>query len=201
MLPLIAPNAPNQESGFSILEVMTVLVISGVMAAVAGPNVIGALRQSEVNRVFTEVNGAIQQAQANANRQSIDCTLTIAETTAAGGSPTYTIDGSPAGCVLEPVIIDRDIISITSTRTGPPWNVSFDFQGTTTVNDLGTYLIARRDGAGNVIEETGKCIVISSAIGMIRTGIYAPDNTITPNDSNTFPDCVNVENQRYDNES
>lgn len=176
---VVVINFFDKEKGFNLLELIVGFLIISVLAAIGLPNLLESQRQEKVNEAFTRIRKAIVEAQLSANRQSLTCNLLITDTN---------VTASPSGCILENIIIDNNIISITSTHGMLPVTIPFSFKGTT--NKPQTLHIRRKNFAGNAMPKTGKCIVISS-IGMIRTGIY--DQNI-PNTN-----CNNIENKRYDN--
>ena len=192
MLPLNALN--KKEEGLTLIELMVVVIIAGIAAAAVLPNFIGSLRQNQLNQAFAELKIAIKEAQTNANRLSTSCTVTVDFSP----SDEYIISGSPEGCVNERITVNKDFFEMTTTAPGSsPYEIEYDIDGTTTLSDQQTFFIYRiNESTGNRIDESGKCLVISNGIGMIRTGIYAPDA-----DADGEPECINEENLRYDNEN
>jgi len=179
---LIATNLLKKnktESGFNLIEMLVVTAIVGIMAAISAPNLLGSQRDNQAKEVFSKIRGALIEAQTNANRKSSSCTVTIT---------TSSISGTPAGCVLEPTTFDSSVVSVTSTGG---LSIAYDFQGDT--GNAQTIQVAPKDGSGNPILEKSRCIVISSNLGMIRTGFYK--DMPSPQ-----PDCENTENLRYDNQ-
>jgi prepilin-type N-terminal cleavage/methylation domain-containing protein len=177
---LVVPKKINQEGGFTLSEVIVVIVISSILSAITVPSLLGSLQQNKVKQAFIDLREALIQAQTNANRLSDDCTVNISATA---------ISGSPAGCILETITIDSSV-SVTKTNfNDTPTPITFSFTGTT--SNASTLWLARKDSSNTPIQTTAKCIVVSST-GMIRTGIYATDGS--PPD----PDCNNIENKRYD---
>lgn len=196
---LIALKNINSQKGFSLLEVLVVTILLGIMATIAIPNFLGQKRQQEANIAFTQLKSALLEAQANAIRISDDCDVTITQN---NNTNEYTINGSPifvdhddnpdtdeiiSNCVPSSATIDGKAVSIsTSKAAGLPQTISFNFQGETA--NMQTFWIERNDFSGNPIQDTGKCIVLSNALGMIRTGAYVAGGN-----------CENLENKRYDN--
>lgn len=176
---LVVPKKMNQEGGFTLAEVIIVIVISTILSAITVPSLLASLQQNQVKQAFMDLKEALIQTQSNANRLSNDCTVNI--------SPT-TISGSPAGCLLETITIDSSVVSVTKTNfTDTPTPITFGFTGTTA--NAATLWLARKDSSNTPIPTTARCIVISPT-GMIRTGIYATGSSP--------PECNNIENKRYD---
>lgn len=177
-------NSNDTEKGFTLIELLVVLVILGASAAIASPSLVNSWRQNEANRIFTQLVSALQQAQANANRMSINCIVTVNATEISAITSTGT-----SGC------IQNRIISLTN----PPalnWasrvalssgNVTFEFDGTTTGTTDVTFTVARINGNGIADTANVNCVVVSGELGLIRTGKM---NGST---------CENIENSRYPN--
>jgi Tfp pilus assembly protein FimT len=184
MRHLVVLNLLNKEGGFSLFELIIVFVIMGIVSAIGAPSLINSQRQERVNEAFGKIQGALVEAQINANRQSTDCTVKFAIL----GGNSYQVSGNPSGCVLEPFKIDKTIVNVTQGNfTSTPTDIKFSYSGTTF--NAKTLWIARKNFSNIAMPETAKCIVISS-IGMIRTGIFSG--------TTSAPVCDNLENKRYD---
>lgn len=171
---------PNykREQGFTLIEMIVTVVILGVATAIASPSLINSWRQSKANEASLKLKTTLQQAQANANRMSISCTVTLDNSAA----DVYTISSSTSGCIPETITVDKDYVEITSTGSG---SVTFTFKGTTTSQQ--TFTIARKNGSGTVDSSNANCLVISTGLGLIRSGKKDGSN------------CLNIENLRYEN--
>lgn len=171
----------KKPQGFTLTELLVVLLILKISVAISVPNLINSYRQAKANEALNQLRLALQQAQANANRLSMSCQIRVAENT-----NNYTITGSPAGCFLETITLDRNIIDIDSSSSSPPpWNVAFTFSSTTFNQQ--TFTIARKNVIGGVDTSNANCLVVSNGIGMVRTG------------KKDGSSCINVENLRYPN--
>lgn len=171
----------KKEEGLTLIELLVVVVILGISGAIATPSLVNSYRQNQANLALNQLRSALQQAQANANRLSTNCQISITE-----NPNNFTITGSPVGCLLETITVDRNIVDIdSSSSSSPPWDVAFTFSSTTF--DQQTFTIARKNPGGTVDTSNANCLVISNGIGMMRVG---------KRDGNT---CENVENLRYPN--
>jgi prepilin-type N-terminal cleavage/methylation domain-containing protein len=195
----------HSEQGLTLIELIVTIIIVGVVTAIASPNLIGWWQQNQVTKGLNELKSAIQEAQSNADRMSKDCTITInglaasTSTVTQNGKPYYEVVGSPGGCLLERKYIREDFLTIASSAssTDKKGKVTFNFKGENTVNpgmttgnSAQTFVIYRDKSTS-----TGKCLIVSTGIGMKRVGIYSGDASATINDDN----CKNIENIRYDN--
>ncbi|MDZ4873948.1 MAG: hypothetical protein CLLPBCKN_003344 [Chroococcidiopsis cubana SAG 39.79] len=160
MLPYTARQ--TDERGFTMLELGFVLMIVGILAAIAIPSFITSINKSQASDALDRVRGALQESQREAIRKSKTCTVTVPK------GDNKTISGT---CL---VTGDRTLtgINIDYTNTAP-WTITFDFKGrTNNVSSSGTIKLASTNGS---IKEK-KCLVISQGLGIIRTGNYTGTN-------------------------
>jgi prepilin-type N-terminal cleavage/methylation domain-containing protein len=142
--------------GFSFTELMTVLIIIGIIAAVAIPNLLGLFNRQRVNEAIVTVVGAIKETQRQAMRQGKRCRINI-------NPSTKILSATPAGCLLNNRTIDKNVIIRTNLSGATP-NISFSYKGNTT--KMGTIVLSSN------FTDTQKCFVISLGLGIMRTGNY-----------------------------
>ncbi len=182
-------NADKNSQGFSMIETTIILMIVGILSAIAVPNFLAMYNRVKLNDAVTKVRGALQEAQREAIRKNHLCTVTLDTTNPKNnkvigscfvtGARTLADDGvAMATNILPP------------TGAGLP-AIPFSFKGTTTTMALsggtnsGTIVLSLADGSGQK-----KCLVISKGIGIMRTGDYSgstssyitADNCTTPNE-------------------
>ena len=109
----------KRNSGFTLIEMITVVIIIGVIAAITSPNLLGLLYQNRINQAMRQIEGAVREAQKQATRQSKTCKIRFT-TTGTGNSkrsivqvrPDENIAGvdvSYSGCLLDNRELPRDI--------------------------------------------------------------------------------------------
>ena len=153
MLPYIVRRTNN--SGFTMLELAFVLMIVGILAAIAIPSFITSINKNQASDALNRVRGALQESQREAIRKSKTCTVTVPK------GDDKIISGN---CLITG---DRNFkgINIDYSMTAP-WTITFNFKGRTTVGSNGTMFLASTNGS---IKEK-KCLVVSEGLGIIRTG-------------------------------
>lgn len=155
-------NAPKNEHGFTLFELIITMVIAGILAAMSAPSVFQMYQNAKVNTLYNEVRGALQQSQREAMRRSTSCTVTL------DASNNNTVTGS---CLSES--FSEPQIEIKANNNANP--INYSYRGT--VTNSRTIVIYDQN---NSASSSAKCIVISSPLGILRSGDYTGDVTGTP---------------------
>ena len=139
---------PKKNTGFTLIEVVTVVIVIGVIAAIAAPNFLGLLNRNRANSAIGAIEGAIREAQRQATKDSQSCTVNVT-------SATRIVSG---GCLLSNRVLDNNV-TIDADRT-----ITFSGKGNTTSET--TIVVSTNN---NTVR---KCIVVSSGLGLIRKGDF-----------------------------
>ena len=158
----------KSDRGFTLIELMVVLIIIGVIAAIAAPNLLGMLNRYRVDRATATLVGAIKEAQRQAMRQGKLCRININTTN-------NSLTGNPPSCLLNKREISDNII-IRSNIPGTIPNIAFSYRGSTT--KMGTIVMSSEN------TNSQKCFVISLGTGIARTGVYTGLKTGSVSTSN-----------------
>jgi prepilin-type N-terminal cleavage/methylation domain-containing protein len=119
---------------FSLLELVVVLMIMGIMAAVAVPTFYRSLEQQRLESAARRVKQDLEQLRQTARTLSKTETLTATSVTAyVLSSDVQNVDHKNQSYAVDLAAAPYYVSSIT-TSTGFPAQVSFDGYGTTTVS-------------------------------------------------------------------
>ncbi len=162
---MILSNLDRKNRGFTLLEMMVVVLILGVLAALAVPSFISMNKRAKLNSGLTDLSTLLQEVQRTAIRKGNACTITLP----ASGTTNPNIN-SP--CLLAGNL-KLDAFKIRNNLT----SINFNYRGDTSTStaNKGTIILSLPDGNNEY-----KCLVISPGIGLVRTGNYdATDATGT----------------------
>ncbi len=167
MLNAVCP--PHNNQGVTLLEIVIAAVITGIIAAIGTPSLMGILQGDQVKEGLDRIQLALQDAQKQAIRNSKRCTIMIQQKT---GDDHFSVDiqfpnlETNQGCLggIQRELSNKVDVAMTSTIAN---GVPFSFKGTTT--EAGTIVVRPTRGRGQQ-----RCLVISNGLGIMRTGIYEP---------------------------
>ncbi len=128
------PHRPTS-GGFTLVEMLVVVLILGMLTAVASTSLISMARRERANRVATELAGWLEQVNRDATRFNAQaggatCTVTIGNGNLASGAVLATVD--PVACTSESTLRVPDLYGngTTATITTNPAAFVFTPRGT-----------------------------------------------------------------------
>lgn len=167
MLPFYVHKA---EQGFTLIETTIIVMIVGILSAIAAPSYLAYNNKRKVNDAVVKVKGALQEVQREAIRKSRLCSVDFI-TDITTNPTTYKIT-SP--CL---VTGDRTLLKGVAMANNIEGTIKFSFRGNAAFDV--TPSVGSTDTSGKIILfnsgppiSNKKCIAISQGIGIIRTGNY-----------------------------
>jgi prepilin-type N-terminal cleavage/methylation domain-containing protein len=160
-------NVRKSNSGFTLVEMMVVVIIVGVVAAIAVPNFLGLLNRNRANAAMRQVEGALKEAQKQSIRTGKSCSIDIDTTNKAIKNP------STNGCLLSERVLN-DSVELKSSRT----TIGFSGKGNITINGTNPAPVFVMSIPNNT--NIQKCVTMESVLGSIRTGEYSGTIPTTP---------------------
>ena len=161
----------KSNKGFTLIEMITTVIVIGVIASIAAPNLLGMLNQTRVKDGLGQVEGAIREAQKLAVRRGKPCTIVFS--TNANGNSTVKSKSGFDGCLLSNrELADSVAFSRLNSGTGNldlinnlnEIELSFSGKGNPTVERIMVVYHPQTN--------TQKCIQIKGLLGSILTGNY-----------------------------
>ena len=178
----------HKNQGFTLLEVLVALAITGILAALTLPNLLAWLNSNKVQEATDSIQSALQDAQKQAMRRGRICTINF--TNGTGTNPTVyrQITASEAGCLVATntnagsLNLPQEIFMVVSNfpiQGGNP-RIRFSFRGhvpdLTFVPPASQAIIvlypAANATAAPYPNQERKCIVIASLLGIVKQGTY-----------------------------
>lgn len=159
--------AQANSTGFTLIEGLIVVVIVGLLAAIAAPSWFGFLQQRKINIAQDQVYQAIRATQADAMQQRHDRRFSIRDRSGRiewASHPETTLSSQVVAWypLVEGVVfagIDNTMLS-----SGGTYYVKFDMHGNVKAN-LSTVTFST---GGR--QQTHRCVVVSTMIGAMRKG-------------------------------
>lgn len=168
-----AVHKPNQTAGFTLIEVLVVVIIAAILAGIAAPGWLGFLNRQRVTTVRSDLMQTLRNAQQDAiqRRESV---RVVIDTAAA--VPTVTVNGQ---ALVLGETGNPGNVTLTVAGPGTGFNtVVFDHQGTpsfragTTVSTTLPFVI--NISANN--STARQCVIVASLLGSLKTARNAECN-------------------------
>lgn len=165
----------KHERGFSLVEILVIIVIVGVLVAIAVPSFAGSFDRVKLNQAVVEVRGVLQEAQRQAIRKSQPCDVMLVLSAAP-----IQITAS-CGVTGDSKLSDRvQLVTNISQMIGNPIKITFGILGTAEFTVLSSiHPPPPVDSSGKLIFSISnssirdkKCLAISNTLGLTRVGAY-----------------------------
>ncbi|QUY42780.1 Tfp pilus assembly protein FimT/FimU [Acaryochloris marina] len=147
--------------GFSLPEVLAIVLILGIFAALGTPSFLSWVNKKRVEDVLAQVEGALKEGQASAIRTSQRCSLTITSSSVAA-NPSNCL---PTGSRDLTQVNGRNQISGVTLVAQNPDTIEFSPKGSTSSSNV--FVFYHPDQSGGM-----RCLAISAGIGIIRVGEF-----------------------------
>ncbi|MBE9187550.1 prepilin-type N-terminal cleavage/methylation domain-containing protein [Microcoleus sp. LEGE 07076] len=157
----------NQDAGFTIIELLIIVLILGIFASIAAPSWLGFINRQRVRTVNDRVLQTLRSAQSEAKRTKSDRVVTFFPS----DLPTATINTEPAqNPPLQTVTFDgggeikaKQITLITNQATATvPNSITFNYQGNPSPSEFFVTVYPFNGGAK-------QCVIVQTLIGGMRT--------------------------------
>jgi type II secretory pathway pseudopilin PulG len=171
----------KNEAGFTILELLVIVIMLGTLSAIAAPGWLGFINRQRVRTVNDRVFQSLRTAQSEAKRTKREVRITF-NPTPATDPPTVTIDGNTQQLNAQGEIKPGTIVLSTNANAGfyidvppiPANTIVFDYQGN--VKELPPSTNPAITNPRFVVAVSAsvngpkKCAIVETIIGGMRTG-------------------------------
>ncbi|WP_338440988.1 type II secretion system protein [Synechococcus elongatus IITB4] len=151
----------SRSQGFTITEVLVVLIVAGILAAVATPSLAGFIGQQQTNQATSEVQASILEMVREAQRTNQECTLQASDIDAEG------ITRSNNNCLLSSRSFPPDTTLTSNLSSG---EIKSYGTGNITLSPNPNVVIIRL--SNNKSPDFERCVQIAAPLGLVRTGFW-----------------------------
>jgi len=178
----------HKNQGFTLLEILVALAITGILAALTGPNLSAWLNSNKVKEATDSIQLALEDAQRQAIRRGRSCTINFTNPTGTGPTVYSQITASEADCLVATntnagsLRLPQEVFMVVNNFPilGSSPGVQFSFRGhvpgltfTPPQNQAIIVLYPAADASADPYpNQEKKCIVIASMLGIIKQGTY-----------------------------
>ena len=178
----------HKNQGFTLLEILVALAITGILAALTGPNLSAWLNSNKVKEATDSIQLALEDAQRQAIRRGRNCTINFTNPTGTDPTVYSQITASEPGCLVATntnggfLSLPQEVFMVVDNfpTLGSSPGVQFSFRGhvpgLTFVPRANQAIIVLYPAANATADpypnQEKKCLVIASMLGIIKQGTY-----------------------------
>jgi len=155
---------PNPTAGFTLIEMLAVIVIVAVLAAISAPSWLAYATRQRMTAVESDLVQVLKQAQQTAIAQRRTVTVTIIDEDNPG-IPTVEVDGTAQS--LGPGELRPGMIILDSPNA-PNNEVTFDYQGTTRGAGTTAFVVDIRPGNNTESDNWRQCVAVATLLGNVK---------------------------------
>ncbi|MBD2430236.1 pilus assembly FimT family protein [Fischerella muscicola] len=191
-----ASNPTHQDAGFSLVELIAVIMMVGILAAIAVPSWLAFINRQRVNKANDAVLTALQEAQREAKKKKLSYSVSFkvenqipkivihpdSETASSVANNRWQPLGGDLGIQSQQIILLTNLTSKntvgTSVNSNPnylntPQTITFDYMGTLANANLGTPPTGSTETPGLKVvvaaSNVKRCVIVKTLLGTMLT--------------------------------
>jgi len=160
----------SNTSGFTLLELLVVVVMIGILAALGIPSWISLVNNNKISNAQSEVFQAMRDAQSKAKVRKTTWEARFKNGQNANGNPAIqwsvnSASGSQIWRTISSPGVQVDTALTDMNKIGESWSVQFDYKGEVKVTDQGKKItVVIGNGGGRK-----KCVFVKTTLGALKT--------------------------------
>jgi prepilin-type N-terminal cleavage/methylation domain-containing protein len=159
----IAQNRSSRSAaGFTMVELLIVVAMVAVLAAIAAPSWFGYLSRQRVRTVQNDLVEVLRQTQTKAVQTRSNQTTTILVNESLPTVRIGTADQQQIGTG-----VPGNAVTLSTNRTGNA--ITFDYQGIPTVATNIPFVVTVRPAGSPANSAARRCVAVATALGTIKT--------------------------------
>lgn len=165
-------NVRKKNRGFTLIEMLVVVIIVGVVAAVGVPNLLGMIYKARIDDGVADIEGAIKEAKSQAIRYSQRCEIEI-KTETIGGEQTFVVEAPTVSgitnnprCLFEKRVLPTGVEVTDDIPTRIKFSAKGNIGNTDEYNTGSWTVTVSHDNIS-----TSKCVRVEGLFGDVQTGI------------------------------
>jgi len=160
----------SNESGFTLMEMLVVIVIVGILGAIAAPSWMAFLSRQKMNSVRGELMSVMREAQvqAQSQRQTIEVTFPDIGALPPGASPLAVSvkKAADSGSGEETILGGGEVADTYHLVADAPVSIQFDHDGrVVTGDDIDTPFVIEVIDSNAPPSSQKSCVVVTTVLG------------------------------------
>jgi type II secretory pathway pseudopilin PulG len=198
----LSRRSPSQgEAGFTIMELLIIIIIVGVLSAIAAPSWLSFVNQRRVNAANDFVLRSLQEAQSQAKNKKLSYSVSLIAPSGgspalavhpASSSPTSITDkrwksfGQELGIKPKQIWLGTNASNVAANLKPVPPNrvtaITFDYLGNAQSGNGVVIAVAaaQRNNQTTPLPQTNRCVAVITLLGSMRTGKVPNINASPP---------------------
>ncbi|MCC5611522.1 prepilin-type N-terminal cleavage/methylation domain-containing protein [Nostoc sp. CHAB 5834] len=182
----------TKDTGFSLIELIVVMLLVGILAAIAAPSWVAFVNQQQINKVNDAVLAALQEAQREAKNEKLNYSVSFQKNSTTqnvevaiyrtdAGISTWKPLGADVGVSSNKFLLGANLTSqntagSVSYTLSSATKITFDYMGTLpnasfgTVEPIGLKIVSAVPSSANSTSPSSvkRCVIVKTLLGTMQ---------------------------------